>query len=99
MLWRGAGAKRRFIKVLFLGDPGAAWCWSEPNSSLRRCLDEAGLVQFSLRPWTDAAIRRWKREAEFGALTDDDSRLFRDATGNWCLFLHEVGRRCMQKAT
>jgi hypothetical protein len=96
-LARRGGAKRRFIKVLFVGDPAAAWMWSEPNPRLRVHLEAAGLVELTLCPWTDVAVRRWKKEAEFGEDTDGDSLLFRRATGNWCAFLHEAGRRCVQK--
>lgn len=97
MVARRAGAKRRFVKVLFAGGPREAWLWSDLSEEGRRRLEVLGLVEMSLSPWSDHAVRQWKKEAEFGENTDEDSERFRKATGHRCFFLHEVGRLCIER--
>ncbi len=98
LLARRHAEKHRFVKVLFLGGPHEAWLWSELSEARRNRLAGFGLVEMALPSWNDLAVRQWKKEAEFGENTDEDSRRFSDATGNWCLFLHEVGGRCAERA-
>ena len=47
----------------------------------------------TLSPWSDSAVRQWKKEAEFGENNSEDSQRFLKATGYWCFFLHEAGQR------
>ena len=97
MITKRRAEKHRFVKVLFLGGPREAWLWSDLGDAMRSRLAGLGLVEMALPSWNDVAVRQWKKEAEFGENTDEDSRRFTEATGNWCLFLHEVGRRCGER--
>jgi hypothetical protein len=97
MIARRRAEKHRFIKVLFLGGPREAWLWSDLVEESRSRLRALDLIEMALPPWSDIAVRQWKKEAEFGENTDDDSRRFREATGNWYRFLHEVGRLCTER--
>ena len=90
------GTKRRFAKIVFLAGPRDAWRWAGLSREVRNRLQELDVCEISLLPWSDVAVRAWKNEAEFGENTDEDSRRFRDATGFWGCFLHDLGRRCAE---
>ena len=96
MIAKRASAKHRFLKCLFIGGPREAWLWSELSKESRRQLESHSLVEMSLEPWSDSAVRQWKKEAEFGENNDEDSNRFLDATGYWYSFLLTVGARCAE---
>jgi hypothetical protein len=97
MIAKRRAEKHRFVKVVFVGGPREAWLWSDLGEEVRSRFRSHDLIEMSLPPWSDVAVRQWKKEAEFGENTDEDGRRFTEATGNWCWFLHEVGRRCAEQ--
>jgi hypothetical protein len=96
MIAKRGSSKYRFLKFLFIGSSREAWIWSELPKEKRRLLDSHAVVEMSLSPWSDSAVRQWKKEAEFGENNDEDSKRFLEATGYWYSFLLAVGRRCAE---
>lgn len=96
IIQRRGGIKQRFVKVLFMAGSMKTWRWAEADRELVEKLNNVGLVQLSLSPWSEAAVRCLKTEAEFGQNTDEDNELFYKTTGYWGSFLCEVGEQCVE---
>lgn len=90
------GVKQRFVKVLFLAGSTKTWRWVEADRVLVKKILDSGLQELSLGPWSEAAVRCWKTEAEFGQNTEEDNRRFYETTGYWGSFLCEVGGQCVE---
>jgi hypothetical protein len=96
MLARRSGAKKRFLKLIFLAGPSEAWWWCGLSESELERIHGQGLVEMTLAPWADSAVKQWRREAELGVSIDSDyiEERLREATGHWCGLLLDVGQRC-----
>jgi hypothetical protein len=85
-------SKATTLRVLFVGDPLAAWRWMQLPPDVQQRF-EGRVDRIALGPWTDAAVRRWLDDAGFGPVGDQSGREnIRRATGNWGEFLHSVGQ-------
>jgi hypothetical protein len=88
LLDRKKSSRKRFLRVVFVADPSAAWAWAaddEPGS--------LGAAEITLRPWHHAALSRWVAEAEFG----DPHRVceaIRSRLGGWYALVAEFARAC-----
>ena len=83
-------SRKRFIRVVFSADPASLW-----TSSMEATARSDGQrVRLSLKPWSDATLRRWLDEA--GVAVGDESA--RDEvsriTGNWPVLLRLFGSLC-----
>lgn len=93
-MMRGRRTKRVHYRILFSGDPAAAWRWVTMSEGVRKELDALPLSTLALQPWRSDALRRWMEDASFGPINDPDERsLFTDVTGNWSEMLHALGDR------
>lgn len=85
---------RKMTRVLFLADPEAAWSWVRMDDDQRGQMRRDGLVELSLIPWSNAALRRWLQDV---GLSDSDpyicERIAR-VTGSWGALIHQLGYRC-----
>lgn len=75
-------SKDAFLTVLFVADPLRA-------AAVVPALDgaaEFGLRDFTLRPWHDAAVRRWLQDLNLGDEPSVRKRVL-DVTGNWPILL------------
>jgi hypothetical protein len=71
-------SKDAFVTVLFIADPRRTAATFQGLEGARDC----GIREITLRPWHDAAVRKWLEERGIvGDLKDRDR--IRDATGNW----------------
>lgn len=87
-------SKRKFTRVLFVADPPVAWYWVQMNKGVRDRLVAGGVAEFSLHPWSDAAVAAWLEEqglrpVDLG-LRCEVSRV----TGNWTALLQQLAARC-----
>lgn len=79
-------SKTSYVHVVFVADPEKAWALGDVEEPLE-ALAAGGLAQMKLKPWHEAALRRWLDDCGFG-LVDPPSRVrIEEVTGNWPLFL------------
>lgn len=87
-------SSKKMTRVLFLADPEAAWSWVRMDDDQRGQMRRDGLVELSLIPWSNAALRRWIHDV---GLSESDQyiceRIAR-VTGSWGALVHQIGHRC-----
>ena len=82
-------SKKRFLRIVFVADPEIAWDWCEDVTP-----SKLGLSELSLRPWREAALRRWMEDAEFGPEAVSSCVQILDQTGGWGMLVHALGEAC-----
>jgi hypothetical protein len=92
---RKTSSKKRFLRVLFLGNPQAAWEWGQLEEWQWQKLADAGVRELSLHPWREPALRRWMLDAGFGPHDNPDGcREFLRVTGSWDALVLKIGESC-----
>lgn len=86
---RKTGSTKRFLRVVFVADPGLAWQWSDERMQRR-----VGATEISLKPWREAALRRWMTDAEFGPEAVSSCGEILERTGGWGTLVHALGEAC-----
>jgi len=94
-LRRKTSSKKRFLRVLFLGDPQAAWEWGRLEDWQWQKLADAGVRELALHPWREPALRRWMLDAGFGPHDNPEGcREFLRVTGGWDALVLKIGESC-----
>jgi hypothetical protein len=84
-------SKKRFLRVVFVADPSIGWEWSEDGDR-----SHSGILELSLKPWREAALRRWMEDAEFGPDAVSSCGSILDQTGGWSMLVHALGEACRE---
>jgi hypothetical protein len=98
-LLRKRRSKEGTVRVVFLGDPAAAlrWCGLDPVVQ-QRLVTHQGIEVLTLAPWSDAALRAWFEDCQFGPAANPAGRQrVREVTGGWGALVHRFGERCKDK--
>jgi hypothetical protein len=97
---RGMLARRpwrnRTVRVVFVGDPLAAWQWEMlPTATLSRLEEDGGVERLYLTPWKEGAVQLWLQEAVLGFPENKEhaDKLLQH-TGYWGELLLRVAERC-----
>ena len=61
--------KTSSYRIVFVGGSEAAWAWVSPHDETRRKCQTLGVVETTLRPWSDAAVKMWLQDL---AVTPND---------------------------
>jgi hypothetical protein len=86
---RKTSSTKRFLRIVFTANADLAWQWNEERA------DVEGLVEFSLKPWREAALRRWMVDTqEFGPEAVNSCGEVLKQTGGWSLLVHAFGDAC-----
>ncbi|GIW81868.1 MAG: hypothetical protein KatS3mg105_3675 [Gemmatales bacterium] len=85
---------KKVTRVIFVADPEAAWTWVRMDEDLRKSLLKGGLVECTLKPWTNSALKAWLDDAKLSDLDPYIRERFTRITGNWGELIHQVGIRC-----
>jgi hypothetical protein len=92
---RKTRSEKRFLRVLFLANPQAAWEWGQMEEWRWQNLMDAGVRELSLHPWREPALRRWMIDAGFGPHDNPDGCAdFLRVTGGWDALVLSVGESC-----
>ncbi len=86
-------SKNSFIRIIFLADPLHTW---DIISEYDKIESKNELNQISLKPWNDAAIRRWSTDYNFGLEIEERNKIF-DKSGNWHLFIEKIQENLLTK--
>ena len=86
-------SKVRFLRVLFIGDPAAAWDWTQRAPDRHPTAADRVEVH-TLRPWSESLVARWMNDTELGHLDGVARGRIARHTGNWGRFLHDLGNAC-----
>jgi hypothetical protein len=86
---RKTGSTKRFLRVVFVADSDLAWQWSDERMHRR-----VGATEISLKPWREAALRRWMADAEFGPEAVSSCGEILERTGGWGMLVHALGEAC-----
>jgi hypothetical protein len=85
---RKYSSSKRFLRVIFIADPETAWDLSAGDAGL-----PPGPTELSLKPWREAAVRRWMEDVEFGTASNCCEQIL-EQTGGWGLLVHALGEAC-----
>ena len=85
--------KKLLRRVLFVGDPNAAWAWTDPAIPTP---DKPGLTVMSLSPWAPSSLRLWVTDAGFGPCGESELHEFQEATGLWSGLLSRLAGHIRQ---
>jgi hypothetical protein len=77
------------LRTVFIADPEIAWDFSEDAGTLM-----GGVTELSLKPWREAALRRWMEDAEFGPEALGNYAMIFEKTGGWGMLVHALGEAC-----
>jgi len=84
----------RIRRVIFLGDPSAAWrCRDQRTGALR-----AGEAVV-LRPWSGEAARDWLHDSLVLPPNEDDLAWLKDQTGLWPAMVHDLGQELQRESS
>jgi hypothetical protein len=86
---RKTNSTKRFLRTVFIADPGIAWDLSEAGVHL-----PAGPTELSLKPWREPALRRWMEDAEFGPEAVASCGQILKQTGGWGTLVHALSEAC-----
>ncbi|NET25872.1 AAA family ATPase [Okeania sp. SIO1I7] len=75
-------AKTSFAKIVFMGNSEQAW------QSISYNLKERELTTFTLKPWSDAALRHWLDDCHFDSEPTIREKIT-NITGNWSFLLQQ----------
>ncbi|GGA23848.1 AAA family ATPase [Okeania sp. KiyG1] len=75
-------AKTSFAKIVFMGNFVQAW------QSISYNLKERELTTFTLKPWSDAALRHWLDDCHFDSEPTIREKIT-NVTGNWSFLLQQ----------
>jgi hypothetical protein len=88
---RKTSSTKRFLRIVFIADPHQAWEWFADHTP-----GSLALTELSLRPWHEAALRRWLEDAEFGAEAVNHCGQILAQTGGWAMLVHALGAACRE---
>jgi hypothetical protein len=86
---RKTSSKNRFLRIVFIADPSSAWDLSGDREAI-----EDRVSEITLRPWREAAMRRWMEDVGFGPKAIGRCEDIMRKTGGWSLLLHRLGKAC-----
>lgn len=82
-------SKKRFLRTVFVADPVTAWEFSENVANVQLVVTE-----LSIKPWQEAALRRWLEDAEFGPEAVGNCKQILELTGGWGMLINAMGKAC-----
>jgi len=84
-----AKGKTRFMSIVFLADPEAAWRLLQDRSVVDRLASNRKFNVTSLEPWDSSMLSEWLGDCSIGSNAEDEQQVIGNCTGRWPLILQE----------
>jgi hypothetical protein len=87
-----------FVRIVFVIDPPHCWHILYDSQQTINDLKNRGATTFSLKPWSDLAVRQWLDD--FGVVHggEESRRKIFEKTGNWPWMLYKFHDNCLREA-